>query len=420
MQDIIVVGAGLAGLVAARTLTRAGRRVRVLEAAGRSGGRLATHRQDGFTFESGYQVLFTAYPAVQRQLDLAALDLVSIPPAAVVRRGPQVEVLGDPIRDPASLPRTLVAGSMPLPDKLRLTRLAARLKVGAPHTLLSGPDETTRAYLKRQGFGERSIQSFFAPFFGGIFLKRDLSTSARLFRYYFRMLMDGAVALPREGMDRIPEQLARELDISLNVRVERLEARGGGVSVLTGAGELQAAQVVLATDPWTAAQLLGEPVTHGSVGSTYLYYASSEPLDEQPRLLLNAEDGLINNAHWLSNAVPGRAPAGQSLLAVSVLGISPLDDAALDAHVRGELSRWYPDGAARLRTLRIQRLPHAQFAQPPEFAATLAGHATRIPGVVLASEATSMSGIQGAMESGERAAAILLGDLETQSRPRGA
>ncbi|EYB68448.1 amine oxidase [Deinococcus phoenicis] len=425
MQDILVIGAGLAGLTAARVLTRAGRRVRVLEAADQVGGRVTTRRVEGFTLDAGYQVLFPAYPAVRRHLDLDALDLVRVPSAAVVRRGARAEVLGDPFRDPASLPGTLTTRVLTLGDKLRVARLAASLRGPAPHTLLVGPDETTETYLRRQGFSEGALDHFFRPFFGGVFLRRDLHTSARLFRYYFRMLMDGGTALPRSGMGAIPAQLAQGLDVTTGVRVTRLRphagaAGGPAVTAVTSAGDLDARHVIVATDPDTAQTLTGEPVSRGRLGSTYLYYAASHPLDDQPRLLLNAEEGLINNAQWTSRVIPERVPAGQQLLTVSVLGLPDLDDDALDAGVRGELSRWYGTAVATLRTLGTERIAFAQYPQPPEYAATLPGHAAALPGVLLASEVTSMSGIQGAMESGEKAAAILLGDLAAMSRPRGA
>lgn len=421
MTDVVVVGAGLAGLTAARVLTRAGRRVRVLEASGEVGGRVRTRSLEGHRVDLGFQVLFTAYPAAQRQLDLERLHLRAFPPAAVVHLGSRAETLSDPWRDPQRLPQTLAARSLTLRDKLLVAKLAAQLRPGPAHALLSGPDESTLDFLLGFGFSRAATQHFFRPFFGGIFLEPSLSTSARLFRYYFRLMMEGEVAVPALGMGEIAAQLAEGLNITTNLRVQRLAPQAGGVTLVTSVGDIEAGQVIVATDPPEIERLTGEKVARGGVGSTYLNYACPQQLDPEPRLLLNGEEGLVNSAVWISNTAPDRAPAGSHLLQVQVAGLPDYEDAALDALVRAELSEWYGlEAVQKLHLLGVDRIPFAQMAQPAEYAATLAGHATALPGVLIASEATSMSSIQGAIESGEKAAAIVLNDLEVMSRPRGA
>lgn len=420
-MNVIVVGSGLAGLTAAKVLRERGVRVSVLEQNGEVGGRVRTRELDGYRVDLGFQVLFTAYPAVRRHLDLSALELAPIPPGAVIRKAGGLDRVGDPVRDASALLDTLRASSLSFADKLRVGRLAAYLKMPPPHTLLNGPQESTLDFLRRHGFSYAAIDAFFGPFFGGIFLKRDLSPSAGLFRYYFRMLMDGATAVPKLGMGELAKQLARGADVRTNTRVERLESTENGVRVHTATGVLDATHVVVAASPPELRRLTGLDVPTTPVPSTYLYYGASVELDAEPRLQLGSAGGLVNNAIWASNTNPALAPRHGHLLSVTVLGDPDLDDAALDHGVRAELSRWYgPDEVAKLRLLSLDRVRFAQFAQPPGFERTLAGHATRFPNIVIASEVTSMSSIQGAMESGEKAAAILLGDVAGMSRARGA
>lgn len=51
-----VIGAGIAGLVCARILTRAGLVVKVFEASDGVGGRVRTDEVDGFLLDRGFQV----------------------------------------------------------------------------------------------------------------------------------------------------------------------------------------------------------------------------------------------------------------------------------------------------------------------------------------------------------------------------
>lgn len=98
--DTVVVGAGLAGLAAATELRRHGRSVVVLEASDGVGGRVRSDRVDGCRLDRGFQVLLTAHPELDRQLDVTPLELCSFDPGALVWLGGGFTEVGDPLRRP--------------------------------------------------------------------------------------------------------------------------------------------------------------------------------------------------------------------------------------------------------------------------------------------------------------------------------
>ncbi|MDR9391135.1 MAG: NAD(P)/FAD-dependent oxidoreductase [Trueperaceae bacterium] len=429
--DVVVVGAGLAGLTAARELRRGGRTPLVLEAGDRVGGRVTSDvLPGGFVLDRGFQVLFPAYPSYVRHLGRHGPRLVHLPPSAVLRDGggPE-ETVGDPVRDPAVRRRLLRLHALPPLDLLRLGLLAAEVVLLPPALLLTGPDESARAFLTRRGFSDAAVQRFFVPFFGGVFLERELRTSARQLRYVLRMLLLGGVARPEGGMRRIGEALAEGLDVHLETPVAQLDATPeGGVRVaLANGGALHARDVVVATPPPEAARLSGAAVPPMRPGGTYLAFDAPAAAAREPRLMLGDGDP-VGDATWTSALDPSLAPPGRALLSVTVLPDAdpvPSDpsvdrDAALEGRVRATLRRWFGPDADAWPCLATYRIPDAQTDQPPGMAGLLASVRTPLAHVWLASEATRGSSIQAAMEAGEQAAAAILGDAAVLGRPRGA
>jgi phytoene dehydrogenase-like protein len=95
--DVLIVGAGLAGLACARTLERAGLSVIVVEAADEVGGRMRTDLVDGFLCDRGFQIVNPAYPALRRLVDLDALELRSFDAGVAVRHDRGLAVLAEQV-----------------------------------------------------------------------------------------------------------------------------------------------------------------------------------------------------------------------------------------------------------------------------------------------------------------------------------
>ncbi|MDG4861083.1 FAD-dependent oxidoreductase, partial [Streptomyces sp. T-3] len=82
--EVVIVGAGIAGLSAAHQLTSAGVTTVVLEAAPYVGGRMSTEELDGFRLDRIGQLLSTSYPELRRTPGLGALVLHPLSPGILV------------------------------------------------------------------------------------------------------------------------------------------------------------------------------------------------------------------------------------------------------------------------------------------------------------------------------------------------
>jgi phytoene dehydrogenase-like protein len=411
---VIIVGAGLAGLTCAKVLSECGVAVTVFEASDGVGGRVRTDASDGFLLDRGFQVYFTAYPIAKRHLDHEKLDLRAFDPGAIVHRGQTKTVLSDPVRDPRSLVPTLLSDAASPADKLRTVRLVAKALSSTAITAGGEDGETdvsTLEYLRASGLSERYIDSFYRPFYGGVYLSRSLYTSSRVFRFTFRMLATGRTVVPAKGMGEIPNQLASHLptgSVRLDSPVEALLREGDRVTGVRARGdEHEADAVVVATDAPMAGELTGQAVPEGSVGEVCLYYETSG-LEGGKKIMLNAEDGaFVNNAVEISNVSERYAPDGRHLLyAVALTGLD-LPDHELHRRAIGDLSRWYPQ--EDFRPLGLRRIPYGQFAQPAGVHDGLPPNRVVTYGLFLAGEYTEDSSINGSMLSGEKAAGEVLG-----------
>ncbi len=210
VTDVAIVGAGLAGLVCAQDLGRAGVQCTVLEASDAIGGRVRTDAVDGFLLDRGFQILLTAYPQVRKRIDIGALGLAKFEPGAVVRTESGLHRLSNPLRRPGQLPRTLASPIGSPADKLRAAALVLDVCTHSVRHLLRRPDASTASRLAQAGFSSSFIQSFWRPLFAGVQLDPDLEVSSRRFDLILRMLTLGSTGLPREGMGAIPAQIAAQ------------------------------------------------------------------------------------------------------------------------------------------------------------------------------------------------------------------
>ncbi len=406
--EVVVVGAGLAGLACALDLVALGRDVRLVEASDGVGGRVRTDAVDGFLLDRGFQVILEAYPELRRRVDLKALDLKAFYPGALVRIGNEVHRMADPGLEMADALRSITAPVGTFADKLRVARLRQEVVGGDAERLLEAPAGTTEEVLREAGFSEGMIDRFFRPFFGGVLLDPTLGVSGRLFRYYFRMFAEGTSSLPATGMEALPRQLAGRLPegtLQLDhpvrkVTASRVEFEGGG--------SLEAEAVVVAVEGPEAARLLGDRVADpGSRSVTCLYFDAPESPVNEEILVLNGNgpsDGPVNNLAVLSDVARGYAPSGRALISVTVVGEPNGSELELEQDVRRQLTGWYGDQVSGWKAIRQYRIAHAQPLQTPALMTSPRRPVRLDNGLFVCGDHRDHASLNGALSSGKRAA----------------
>ncbi|CND50546.1 amine oxidase [Mycobacterium tuberculosis] len=336
MPDVVVVGAGPAGLATAHALARQGRTVRVLEAGGAVGGRMRTAREHGCLIDTGAEMFpgRAGYPATWSLLADLGLDR---DPAAVPRVRDALAVWRDGRARPnAGRPLGLLTGAgLSLRARADLARLQGRLARLARRGNLD-PDRPERA-----GIAEETLADLVRPY------------HPDLYRYLVHPLASGffgwdpgrSAAAPfaahlaacggshtwhtyRDGMDTLARTLADRLDVTTDHPVTRVTAGGGTVRAESPRGTVTARAAVLAVPAPAAAVLYDEP---RPAAREFLAACGYTPmlrvgivLDAPPEparasfatLIPATADPLLNVITFDHRKHPGRAPGGRGLVSL--------------------------------------------------------------------------------------------------------
>ncbi|MEU9704325.1 NAD(P)/FAD-dependent oxidoreductase [Streptomyces sp. NPDC047981] len=404
--DVVVVGAGAAGLACSADLLAAGLRVRLLEAGDAVGGRMRTDRIAGFTLDRGFQVFNTAYPQVKRRLELRALRLRPFIAGVLVHTADGTRRFTDPTR------RRGKGGPLPVEgvsarDLAALGVLSARDML-APASWLRrrGADTTTATALAAAGLSADLVEGLLRPFLSGVFLEDELETSARFFHLVWRSMLRGTLCLPADGIGAVPAQLAARLpDGVLRTGARVASLTPDGVALAEGGG-LPARAVVVATGQSAAGDLLpGLDVPRGRTVTTLYHAAPRSPLAE-PTLLVDARRRFLNTC-VLTEVHRGYSGDGRALVSTSVLGAP---GPAEVADVEAALGEAYGADVTTWEAVHRVTVPDALPAMPPPL---VLSRTTRVaPGRYVCGDHRATGSLQGALASGARAAREVLADLE--------
>jgi len=406
---IYIVGAGVSGLVAAQVLENQGYQPVILEASDRAGGRVKTDIKKGFQLDHGFQVLLSSYPAAQKYLDFKALKLQELKPGAVIFNNGKQQIIGDPLRDISTLFSTLFSGIGTLSDKFKIFQLNLKLKNKSIEAIFSSDEISTKAYLQEFGFSSQIITQFFTPFFTGIFLENELTTSSRMFEFVFKMFGEGLAVIPKGGMEEISKQLVANLSnttFQYNTQVSSLSNK----EIVLHTGEkLASTATIIATD---ASKLVSNAPSKNLIWKSCqtLYFTAKQRMINKPMIgLLSNAHGLVNNIFY-HTSVATNTNNTEELLSVTVVKAHQLSEKQLIAAVIKQLKEECTiDQLTFLAIYHIKRaLPDLKDIKyevsPPE---------TQLSsGIFLAGDVQLNGSLNAAMIAGENAALQVIASIK--------
>jgi protoporphyrinogen oxidase len=405
--DLVIIGGGLSGLSAALHAESPEYSTLILEASDKPGGRVCTDFIDGFTLDRGFQVLLSGYPLAHKLFPSDPLGFQSFAPGAFIALNQGNTIIADPTREPSAALATLFSSVGTLGDKLKIWKLSHELKK-ISHSECFQVDGSTMNYLRTYGFSDQVIERFFQPFFGGIFLERDLRTSAGMFRFVFKCFGEGSAVLPKGGMQSLPDYLAGRLkytEVQVNSEVASVE--NDGSLTLRNGTSIQANKIILATDPSKLIDQLDEKIEFQSTVTQY--FAGSDQLKTlNKRIGLDTSDSSpINNFARLDEVQTSYAPKGKSLWSVTT---RTLDDSPEDVAARlAEILDAKESDFEFIRQYTIQRaLP---IIEAPRY--DIASEQTQLTNkIYLAGDYLLNGSIEGALIAGKNAATAVKETLE--------
>ena len=385
---VVVVGAGLAGLSAAKSLIEAGIDVRVLEASASVGGRVQSDEINGYRFDRGFQLINAGYPEVKALEIMDQLDFRYAPRAVDIALDGFAVRLGDPRKYFFSA--------------LRRESGSLREKISFLKYLFSQSTHGSNVENELLNAGCNKLYArVLKPFLTGVFLAQPARVDSMSGREIIKSFIAGAPGLPARGAGELTRVLAGEIGhIETGVQVNAIT----GLELNTSKGVITARAVIVATDQITAAQLLEIEEVGESVSCTTWFHSTPEKFKCDSTLRVDGlARGPIVNSVAISKLIPSCAPADLTLFSSTSLGH------ASESEVRRHLSLMWGVDTAGWELVAKYDIKNALPLFTP--GRSRAQSLQVRPGVWRAGDYLSAASQNGALASGRLAALELINSL---------
>jgi oxygen-dependent protoporphyrinogen oxidase len=438
--DIIIVGAGIAGLTAAYFLSQNGISVRVIEADTRVGGRMTSDVVNGHVVDRGAQFLSSEYSLILdmlRRLGLEQQCCTTSQCSAIVRDGTPRNMRIDHPLD--SLKLLSLYGMLRLAwHTLRFHRKQTKLSL-SDYSQWAAFDTESAAAWSNGHMANEVAEYMVEPMLHGFYFQTPEETSKALAVALtaFGMRRAKTISL-KEGLGILPEGLARGMDVMLNTSVQSIELVDGQACVHTASGNFIARHVILAVPAPVAKKLLVDSSDQSMASLLATPYSASinvacvtdahftlpENLNTAYGLLIPRNERATVAAVGIENNKNRGGDVGGQLLNMmlshdAAVRLMSSSDEDIVASAMQSVANYFPSLAAHAVHSRIYRWPLAEPLSSVGRSTQLQAYRQRckeqLPTIILAGDYMSMPYTEGAAESGYWAAAMVTRRAAVQS-----
>jgi protoporphyrinogen oxidase len=406
---IHIIGAGISGLIAAQILENHGYSPVIIEASNTVGGRVKTDVVNGYNLDHGFQVLLTSYPAAKKYLNYDALELQQFLPGATIFKNGKSQTIGDPLRSFSLLLPTLFSSVGTLSDKIKILQLNLFLKKKTLADIFKTDEKSTLNYLQDFGFSMNMIQTFFKPFFSGIFLEPNLETSSRMFEFVYKMFGDGLAVLPKNGIQAIPNQLKNNLKTTRFQFDTSVKEVKNNLIILQDGSEIKTHFTIIATEASHLVSNLKNQETAWKSCDT-LYFETKNKNIQKPIIGLIADKNALINNIFYHTSIETSAKEKQELLSVTIVKEHDLSEENLLKKVTEDLKIY-----CNIANTKFLKRYYIKKALPKlhNLQYEISSTETKLTSAIfLAGDILLNGSLNAAMISGERAALGIIQTLE--------
>lgn len=419
IKKVVIIGTGVAGLAAGIYIKRSGNfDVTFIEASDKPGGRLKSENIDGFILDYGFHIFFTANNIANELLNIDDLNLKYFDSGALIIKKHNYRKIYDPFKHPKYFLKSLFSEIGTINDKINIIKRRIELKNMSIDKVFDKYEVKTSSILKKRKYSSNIIKNLFKPFFSYLFMENELTTSRRMFEFYLKLLAEGKMAIPNNGIEEIAKQMASNFDINdfrFNCKAKAIE---NDKLLLENGETIEADAFVVATDfngLYSKIKNAESINLHRSV--TCFYFSANKKPFKEKLICVNANDPkLVNSIAVLSNISHSYAPKGKVLIAVTILGIATIDEELLENEIKDEISNVFGSQVYEWKKIKAYKIDYAIPNQDFVLGKRQITEIKSGNNVYICGDHLLNGTVYGAMKSGKTAAELLQKDLSPSKK----